>query len=150
MISKEKIIIGADHGGFELKETVKKYILGRGDIELVDIGTNSADSVDYPLYGIKVGKAVAKGEASRGIVICGTGIGITIAANKVKGIRAANCVTPFMAEMSRKHNNANVLGLGGRILDTATAIEITRLWIETPYEGGRHQKRLELINETES
>lgn len=147
--SKEKIILGADHGGLELKNVVKEYLLRRGDLEVLDIGTNTADSVDYPLYGVKVGKAVAKGEADRGIVICGTGIGITIAANKVKGIRAANCVTPHMAEMSRRHNNANVLGLGGRILDTATALEITRVWLETPYEGGRHQKRLDLISETE-
>jgi ribose 5-phosphate isomerase B len=148
--SKEKIVIGADHGGLELKEAVKKYLLERGDIDVLDIGTYTAESVDYPLYGVKVGKAVAKGEADRGIVVCGTGIGITIAANKVKGIRAANCVTPVMAEMSRKHNNANVLGLGGRILDTATALEITRLWLETPYEGGRHQQRLEIISATEA
>lgn len=147
---KEKIVIGADHGGLELKEAVKKYLLERGDIEVLDIGTYTAESVDYPLYGVKVGKAVAKGEADRGIVVCGTGIGITIAANKIKGIRAANCVTPVMAEMSRKHNNANVLGLGGRILDTTTALEITRLWLETPYEGGRHQQRLEIISATEA
>jgi ribose 5-phosphate isomerase B len=145
--SKEKIVIGSDHGGVELKTIVVEYLKSRGDIEVTDIGTHNTESVDYPLYGIKVGKAVSKGEASRGIVICGTGIGITIAANKVKGIRAANCVTPFMAEMSRKHNNANVLGLGGRILDNKTALEITKIWIETAYEGGRHQKRLDLIDE---
>lgn len=145
----EKIGLGADHGGYKLKEELKAYLKNFPELVVVDYGTLSEESVDYPQFGEKVAKAVARHEVDRGIVVCGTGIGITIAANKVKGIRAANCTSVLMAEMSRKHNNANVLGLGGRILDTELAKAITKTWLETPYEGGRHQKRLDQISALE-
>lgn len=138
----ETIALGADHGGYELKEHVKAYLAQRKDITVVDYGTDSAESVDYPEYGKKVAEIVASKKADRGIIVCGTGIGISIAANKVKGIRAANCVTPFMAEMSRKHNNANILALGGRILTKDQALEIVKIWLDTPFEGGRHERRV--------
>jgi ribose 5-phosphate isomerase B len=142
----EKIAISCDHGGFKLKEEIKKYLEKLEGYEVIDFGTNSEESVDYPEYGVKTAKAVARGEASRGIIICGTGIGISIAANKVKGIRAANCTSKHMAEMARKHNNANILALGGRILETQLAKDITKTFLETAFEGGRHQKRVEQLN----
>jgi len=145
-----KIVLAADHGGFKLKEEIKTYLKEFKDLEVTDLGTNSEESVDYPNYGVKAGKAVASGQAEAGIIFCGTGIGISIAANKVKGIRAANCVTPFMAEMSRKHNNANILALGGRIVDLKTAQEIVKLFLETPFEGGRHEKRVMQITQSEA
>ena len=145
-----KIVLAADHGGFKLKEEIKTYLKDFKDLEVTDLGTNSEESVDYPNYGVKAGKAVASGQADVGIIFCGTGIGISIAANKVRGIRAANCVTPFMAEMSRKHNNANILALGGRIVDLKTAQEIVKTFLETPFEGGRHERRVLQITQSEA
>lgn len=141
-----KIALAADHGGFELKEKVKEYLQQKG-IEVLDLGTHNEESVDYPNYGKACGEAVVRGDAERGIVVCGTGIGISIAANKVKGIRCALCTSTFMAEMSRKHNNANVLALGGRILETELALQIVDVWLTTEFEGGRHQRRVDLLNE---
>ena len=130
-----KIAIASDHGGYQLKEELKKYLEGR-NIEVVDLGTNSEESVDYPIYG----------KAYRGIVCCGTGIGISIAANKVKGIRCALCTDVHMAEMSRKHNDSNVLSLGGRTTPVDKALEIVGAWLDTEFEGGRHQRRGDMLN----
>ncbi|MDD2504190.1 MAG: ribose 5-phosphate isomerase B [Clostridia bacterium] len=140
-----KIAIAADHGGFELKEKVKAYLQTNG-YEVLDLGCNSDESTDYPQYGKNCGEAVMRGDAQRGIVVCGTGIGISIAANKVKGIRCALCTSTIMAEMSRKHNNANVIALGGRILEHDFALSILETWLNTEFEGGRHQRRVELLD----
>lgn len=141
-----KIALASDHGGFELKEQVKGYLLDKGH-EIIDLGCNTEDSVDYPVYGKACGEAVIKGEAEKGMVFCGTGIGISIAANKVKGVRCSLCMDTFMAEMSRRHNDANVLALGGRILSTETAFAIVEVWLGTEFEGGRHQRRVDLLNQ---
>jgi ribose 5-phosphate isomerase B len=146
----ETIALGADHGGYQLKEIVKKYLSEQKDISILDLGTHSEASVDYPEYGAAVAKAIASGKAQRGIVVCGTGIGISIAANKIKGIRAANCTSPFMAEMSRRHNNANVLALGERISTKEQALEIVKVWLDTPFEGGRHERRVKQISDLEN
>ena len=141
-----KIALAADHGGFELKEKVKTYLQGKTGIEVLDLGTNCEDSVDYPNYGKACGEAVINGEADKGIVVCGTGIGISIAANKVKGVRCALCTNEFMAEMASKHNNANVLSLGGRVLEPEQAFKIIDVWMNTEFEGGRHQRRVDLLD----
>ncbi len=140
-----KIGIGSDHGGYELKEFIKKEFQGK--VEFKDYGTFSNESVDYPDFGQAVGEAVVKGEVERGIVICGTGIGISIAANKVKGVRCALCNDLFSARLAREHNNANVLAMGGRVIGTALAKEIVELFLETEFEGGRHGRRVEKIGE---
>ena len=140
-----KIAIACDHGGYRLKEAIRKYLEDR-EIEVLDLGTHSEESVDYPLYGKACACAVVGGEADRGIVCCGTGIGISIAANKIKGIRCALCTDGKMAEMTRRHNDANMLALGGRITDEKTALEITGIWLDTEFEGGRHQRRVDLLD----
>lgn len=140
-----KIALAADHGGFELKEKIKEHLQQKG-INVLDLGCHTEESVDYPDYGKACGEAVMRGDAERGIVICGTGIGISIAANKVKGIRCALCTSLFMAEMSRKHNNANMLALGGRILEAGLALDIVDVWLATEFEGGRHQRRVDLLD----
>lgn len=139
-----KIGIGSDHGGLALKEIIKREF--KDQVEIVDYGTNSNDSVDYPDFGKAVGEAVVKGEVDRGIVICGTGIGISIAANKVDGVRCALCNDLFLAKMSRHHNDANVLAMGGRVIGDVLAIEIVKVFLEEEFEGGRHSKRLEKIS----
>lgn len=141
-----KIAVASDHGGYRLKELLRGYLESKGH-ELLDLGTNSEESVDYPVFGKACGEAVASGKADRGIVVCGTGIGISIAANKVKGVRCALCTDMNMAEMTRRHNDSNILALGGRTLDAADAIEILDVWMETEFEGGRHQKRVDLLNQ---
>ena len=141
-----KIGIGSDHGGFELKEFIKKEFEG-GKIEFVDYGTESTESVDYPDFGRIVGEAVAKGEVDKGIVICGTGIGISIAANKVDGTRCALANDLYSAKMSREHNDANILAMGARVIGTGVASEIVRIFLETEFLGGRHGRRVEKINE---
>ena len=140
-----KIAIASDHGGYELKEELKKYLAERGDIEVLDLGTDSEDSVDYPDYGVKCGEAVADGRAERGVVCCGTGIGISIACTKVRGIRCALCTDVHMAALSRQHNNANVLALGGRTTFIEDAKAILQTWLDTDFEGGRHQRRIDKI-----
>ena len=140
-----KIALAADHGGLELKEKVKAYLLQKG-IEVLDLGTNSEESVDYPNYGKACGEAVMRGDAEKGIAVCGTGIGISIAANKVKGIRCALCTSTFMAEMASLHNNANMIALGGRILEPELAFAIVDTWLNTKFEGGRHQRRTDLLD----
>ncbi len=141
-----KIYLGSDHGGFELKETIKKYLLSKG-YEIEDLGTNSKNSCDYPLFGIKVGEAVVNDKGSLGIVVCSTGVGISIAANKVKGVRCALCWKTKIAEMCRKHNNANVLSLPGLHLEANEAIEIVDTWLNTEFEGERHTRRVSIIDE---
>ncbi|WP_312094956.1 ribose 5-phosphate isomerase B [Aminipila sp.] len=140
-----KIAMACDHGGFELKEEIKTYLEKQG-IQILDLGTHTTDSVDYPEYGEACGEAVVSGRADRGIVCCGTGIGISIAANKVKGVRCALCTSVQMAEMTRKHNDANILAMGGRITDTEAAKNITQAWLDTEFEGGRHQRRVDMLN----
>lgn len=138
-----KVAIAADHGGFELKEALKKQLTG---ITLTDLGTHSTDSVDYPDFGADLARKVAAGEFDRGILICGSGIGISIAANKVKGIRAALCHNVYTAEMARRHNDANVIAMGGRVVDENTAVEMARVFLNTDFEGGRHARRVEKLN----
>ena len=141
-----KIAVASHHGGYKLKEYLKKYLEEKGE-EVIDLGTDSEESVDYPVYGKACGEAVVSGKADRGIVCCGTGIGISIAANKVKGVRCALCTDVHMAEMSRKHNNANVLALGGRTTSDEDARKITEAWLDTGFEGGRHQRRVNMLDE---
>ncbi len=140
------IAIASDHGGFELKEKVKEHLRER-NVKFVDLGTNSTESVDYPVYGKACAEAVASGKAERGIVICGTGIGISMAANKVKGIRCGLCTSVEMAKLTRQHNNANMLAMGGRILETETALAIVDAFIDTEFEGGRHKRRTDMLDE---
>lgn len=141
-----KIALASDHGGFRLKEAIKKHLEARG-IETLDLGTNSEESVDYPLYGKACGEAVAGGEAELGIVVCGTGIGISMAANKVKGIRCGLCTSVEMARLTKQHNNANILALGGRTTEENLAMEIVDAWLDASFEGGRHQRRVDMLNQ---
>jgi len=142
------IAIGSDHGGYALKEQIKKHLDELG-LAYRDYGTDSEASCDYPIYGEAVARAVAGGEAERGIVICGTGIGISIAANKVRGIRAAVCGDCYSAEMTRRHNDANVLCMGARVVGEGLAMKIVDVFLETPFEGGRHARRVAKIHEIE-
>ena len=139
-----KIALAADHGGFQMKEALKAHLVERG-IDVLDLGTDSEASVDYPKYGRACGEAVVSGQADSGIIVCGTGIGISIAANKVKGIRAAVVTNEFMAEMTKKHNNANIISFGGRVISIEEAIRLTDIWLDTEFEGGRHQNRIDQI-----
>lgn len=141
---KRVIGIGSDHGGYELKEEIKLLLEELG-IEYRDFGTNSKESVDYPEYGKKVAQGVVGGDVDLGIVICGTGIGISLAANKVSGIRCALCENTYSAKMSRRHNNANMLALGGRVLGVDLAKEIVKTWLSESFEGGRHERRVNMI-----
>jgi ribose 5-phosphate isomerase B len=141
-----KIGIGSDHGGYELKEELKKYMIEKG-IEVVDFGTNDLSSVDYPDYAKLVAEAVINKEVERGVVICGTGIGISIAANKIKGIRCALCSDTYSARMSMEHNNANMIALGGRVLGVDLAKEILNAYLSANFEGGRHLRRIEKISD---
>ncbi len=136
-----KIAIGADHGGFELKERIRDLLEGLGH-EVTDKGCYSPDPVDYPVQAKAVAKAVASGEFERGILICGTGIGVSIVANRIPGIRAALCHEIFTARMSRLHNDANILCMGARVTGTGLAEEMVREWLSTPFEGGRHLRRI--------
>lgn len=143
-----KIAIGADHAAFKFKEQLKAWLFGRG-YDVTDFGTFSIDRVDYPDYGQAVGEAVASGKYERGIVCCGTGIGISIAANKVKGVRCVVCSEPYSARLSRAHNDTNVLSLGSRVVGPDLAEMILEVWLATPFEGGRHAARLEKISQYE-
>ena len=140
-----KITIGSDHGAVDLKEEVKMVLKEFGDIEIKDVGTFGTDSVDYPDIAEKVCADVVSGAADRGIVLCGTGIGISIASNKIKGIRCALCGDVYSARMSREHNNANVLAMGGRVTGFGPAGEIVRVWVTTEFTGGRHARRVDKI-----
>jgi ribose 5-phosphate isomerase B len=142
------IIIGSDHGGLALKTALTGYLNRRG-FQVSDAGTNGDASVDYPDFGQKVAEAVMAGEAESGILICGTGIGMSIAANKIPGVRAALVTDAFMARMAKEHNNANVLVLGGRVLDERKACDLVGAWLDATFEGGRHQARLDKITALE-
>lgn len=139
------ITIGSDHGAVDLKEEVKMVLHEFSDIQVTDVGTFGKESVDYPDIAEKVCADISSGKADRGIVLCGTGIGISIAANKINGIRAALCTDVYSAIMSRKHNDANVLAMGGRVTGIGPAGEIVRAWIRTAFEGGRHARRVDKI-----
>jgi len=143
-----KIALGADHAGYELKNLIEDYLIESG-YEVEDFGTDSPESVDYPDFGIAVGEAVASGRCQRGIVCCGTGIGISIAANKVKGVRCALCSEPLSAALSREHNDSNVLSMGARIIGVEMAKKIVDAWLASDYAGGRHQRRLDIISRYE-
>lgn len=142
-----KIVIASDHGGFKLKEAIIQHFK---DLQFDDVGTHTEESCDYPDYIARACVKIQSGEAEQGIVICGTGIGASIAANKMQGIRAALCCNEFMAEMSRRHNNANVLALGARVLGDELAICIVERWLASPFEGGRHQRRIDKIHQLEA
>ena len=142
------IVIGSDHGGLDLKTDLASYLTRRG-FQVMDAGTNNNNSVDYPDFGLKVAELVASGEVESGVLICGTGIGMSIAANKVPGIRAALVTDTFMARMAKEHNNANVLVLGGRVLDSQKACDLVGTWLDASFEGGRHQARLDKIADIE-
>ena len=143
-----KIVLASDHGGFELKEAIKEHLINKG-YDLYDMGVYDTKSVDYPDYGKKAALMVANKEVEKGIIVCGTGIGISIAANKIKGIRCALCTNEYMARMSRMHNNANMLALGGRVTGVGVAIEMVDVWLSTEFEGGRHENRVNKIMDIE-
>lgn len=140
------LAIGCDHGGYELKEQIKAYLIDK-QIKFVDVGTDSPASVDYPEYAHKLCEKIQTGECYRGILVCGTGIGMSMAANKHEGIRAACASDTFSARMTRLHNDANVLCLGGRVVGAGLALDMVELFLSTEYEGGRHQKRVDMVNE---
>jgi ribose 5-phosphate isomerase B len=139
------IAIGCDHAGVQLKATIKELLASRG-LDVKDFGTNDEASVDYPDYAEMVGGAVVRGEAERGILICGTGVGISISANKIEGVRAALCADTFTARMSREHNDANVLCLGARVLGAGLALDVVAAWLDAEFAGGRHQRRIDKIS----
>ena len=142
------IAIGSDHGGYALKEHIKAYLTSQG-ITCLDVGCNSPESCDYPIFGKAVGEAVASGKCEKGIVICTTGIGISISANKVKGVRAALCADSFTAEMTRRHNDSNVLALGAGVVGVNLADRIVDVFLSTEFEGGRHERRVNLMMDIE-
>ncbi len=143
-----KIAMGNDHTAVEMKKEIQAYVEAKG-YEVIDFGTNETASCDYPEYGEKVGRAVAAGEADYGIAICGTGIGIGIAAGKVKGVRVCTCSEPYSAKLSRMHNNSNVLTFGARVVGAEMAKMIVDEWLDNQYEGGRHQRRVDQLMEIE-
>ena len=147
--NKTPIIIGSDHAAFDLKEKIKAFLVDRG-IDVDDAGSHSEDSVDYPDFGIKVASMVSTGKFERGILLCGTGIGMSMVANKFPHVRAALCSDLFSAIMSRRHNNSNILVLGGRVVGDALAMEMVRAWLETPFDGGRHQLRIDKFDQIDA
>lgn len=140
------IALASDHAGFKLKEKIKKFLVDN-NYDIMDLGTNSESSVDYPIYARKAAQAVADGQCERGIVCCGTGIGVSIAANKVKGIRCALVHDEYTAEMCKKHNNSNMIALGARVVDHDEALKMVEIWLNTQFEEGRHQRRIDEIEE---
>ena len=145
----KKIALASDHGGFDLKESVIAHLLNTG-WEVDDLGPHTGDSVDYPDYGIKLAEAVAEKKVERGIVICGTGIGMSIVVNRYPGIRGTLCSDVFTAKLCREHNDSNILIMGGRVIGKGLAAEIVNTWLNTPFEGGRHQRRLDKINQIDA
>ncbi|RPJ71554.1 MAG: ribose 5-phosphate isomerase B [Acidobacteria bacterium] len=143
-----RISIGADHAGYELKESIKQALTARG-VAVDDVGTYSGDSVDYPDYAAEVAGRVVAGRSDRGILVCGTGIGMAMAANKIGGVRAAPAHDAASARLAREHNDANILALGARLTPTELALELVRIFLETPFEGGRHQRRLDKVTALE-
>ncbi len=145
-VERLKIALGSDHGGYQLKEEIKRWLTEKGEYEVRDFGTYSEGSCDYPDVALPVARAVAQGECSLGILVCGTGIGVSIVANKVPGIRAALCHDTFSARASREHNDANILTLGERVIGRGLALEIVEAWLNGSFAGGRHQRRVDKIN----
>ncbi len=143
-----KIAIGNDHVAVEMKREIVAYLKGKGH-EIVNVGTDSAERFDYPIAGYKVARLVADGKADCGILICGTGVGISLAANKVRGIRAVVCSDPYTARLSRQHNNTNIVAFGSRVIGIETAKMIVDEWLAATYEGGRHQGRIDMLTEIE-
>ena len=143
--NKSPVIIGCDHAAYALKEEITALLNEKG-IDVQDVGTHGPESVDYPDFAVMVASAVASGKFQRGILLCGTGLGMSMAANKFANVRAALCTDLFSAAMSRKHNDANVLVLGARVTGPGLALEIVSTWLETPFEGGRHQTRIDKFN----
>jgi ribose 5-phosphate isomerase B len=143
-----RIAIGADHAGYELKQQIARYLLAQGH-QVQDLGTHGPQPVDYPDYAVRVARAVVAGEAERGILICGTGIGMSIAANKVRGARAAVCTDCYMARMARQHNDARILCLGGRVLGLGSALDVVEVFLRTDFVGGRHAQRVDKIGALE-
>jgi len=144
-MDKSPIVIGSDHAGYHLKEKIRMYLLENG-FEIEDAGAKNENSVDYPDYGIKVASLVSAGKFNRGILLCGTGIGMSIVANRFSNVRAALCNDLFSAIMSRRHNNSNILVIGGRVVGEGLALEILKAWLETPFEEGRHKLRIDKFN----
>lgn len=144
-----KLAIGNDHVAVEMKNQIKAYLEEKG-IEVIDVGTNSTERFNYPISGYKVAKLVASGKVDGGVLICGTGIGISLAANKVKGIRACACSEPYSAKLSKQHNNSNIIAFGARVVGIETAKMIVDEWLGAKYEGGRHQVRIDMISEIEN
>jgi ribose 5-phosphate isomerase B len=147
--NKSPIVIGSDHAAYALKEKVKAFLIERS-IDVEDVGCHSEDSVDYPDVGIKLASMVSSGKFDKGILMCGTGIGMSMVANKFPHVRAALCADIFSAIMSRRHNDSNILVMGGRVIGDILAMEIVKIWLETPFDGGRHQRRLEKFDEINS
>ena len=143
-----RIVIGADHAGYELKQQIARYLLAQGH-QVQDLGTHGLKRVDYPDFAVLVARAVVAGEAERGILICGTGIGMSIAANKVRGARAAVCTDCYMARMAREHNDARILCLGGRVLGPGSALDVVEVFLRTDFVGGRHAQRVDKIGALE-
>ena len=143
------IVLGADHGGFELKNTIKTHLENKG-YTVIDVGTNSSDSCDYPIFASRLCEKIQNGEADLGILVCGTGIGMSMAANKHKGIRAACCSDTFSARLTRLHNNANVLCIGARVVGAGLGIDLVEEFVNAEFEGDRHIKRLSLIEDIEN
>lgn len=143
------IALACDHAALELKEEVKKILESRG-LDYEDFGTYTADSCHYPIFGARAARAVAEGRCDRGILICGTGIGMSLVANKVKGIRCALCSDSYSAKMTRAHNDSNMLAMGARVIGVEVAKEIVEAWLDTPFEGGRHQTRVDMITAVEN
>ena len=144
-----RIAIGNDHTAVDLKNIIVDYLVELG-YDVINLGTDSRESCDYPVYGEKVGRAVADGQADLGIAICGTGVGISMAANKVKGVRACVCSEPYTAKLSRMHNNSNVLAFGARVVGDELAKMIVKEWLDAEFEGGRHQRRVDMLMEIEN
>jgi ribose 5-phosphate isomerase B len=141
-----KVIIGSDHAGYDLKEEIRNYLSEKGRYSIKDVGAFSVEPVDYPLVGHELAKHIAEGSFTRGILICGSGIGMSIVANRYRKVRAALCHNLYTVRLSRKHNDANVLVLGGRVLGTGLALEMVELFLSTDFEGGRHLRRVEEID----
>ncbi len=141
-----EIIIGSDHAGFDMKEECKSFLEGTGEYTIEDVGVYNRQSSDYPKIAQKVARAIEGGKYSRGILICGSGIGMSIAANRFRGVRAALCHNLYLARMSRRHNDANILVMGGRVIGGALAVEIVDIFLKTEFEGGRHKLRLDMID----
>ena len=143
-----KLAIGNDHAAVEMKQEIQKYLEEKGH-EVINVGTDSTERFNYPISGYKVAKLVSSGEVDAGVLICGTGVGISVAANKVKGIRACVCSEPYTAKLSKQHNNSNIIAFGARVIGIETAKMIVDEWLSAEYEGGRHQARIDMITEIE-